>query len=100
MSGGLMGDTGFSNAEISRIWKLSPIVPTMTPPTGTVHQITLLSTYEANCVLPPTTQLCPVLANMGRDGWVIPLETSCVLYFDYQTIAQTYLLAGVRYERI
>lgn len=40
-----------SNEEVSNTWNISPIVSTMTPPTGTIHQITLLSTNEASYVL-------------------------------------------------
>jgi homoserine kinase type II len=40
-----------SNAEISTIWNIPPIISMTTPPTGTIHRIMLLSTNKANYVL-------------------------------------------------
>jgi homoserine kinase type II len=40
-----------STLEISSAWNLPPIISTRTPPTGTIHQITLLSSNEGSYVL-------------------------------------------------
>ena len=44
-------DVGLSNEEISSAWRLSPILSTATPSTGTLHRILHLSTREANYLL-------------------------------------------------
>jgi len=40
-----------STMEISSAWNLPPIISTGTPPTGTIHQITLLASNEGSYVL-------------------------------------------------
>ncbi len=45
-----MRSAGISNTEISGIWHIPPIISTAAPSTGTIHQITLLSTNEGNYV--------------------------------------------------
>ncbi len=39
-----VSNVGLSTTEVSRSWNLPPIVSTMVPSTGTIHQTTLLST--------------------------------------------------------
>lgn len=40
-----VSNAGLSTVEVSRSWNLPPIVSTTVPSTGTIHQVTLLSTH-------------------------------------------------------
>src|SRR5579883_119546 len=48
---GTIKTAGLSTAEICNAWNLPPILSTTAPSTGTIHQITILSTTEAKYVL-------------------------------------------------